>query len=184
MMEEIKDLKRKFLSIIQTQINGDLSKVNAKELGEIVDCMKDCAEIEYYCSIVSAMEKNNSEENSQYINQYIPETNSSSAKYYTKPYWHYEDPEYKRDIDRINGRMYFTNMDDYRRDEREGRSPISRKTYVEMVSVGADKASKLKELEHYMEDLAMDITEVISNMQPDEKVIVKQKLTNLASKVV
>jgi len=36
---------------------GSLEKVNAKELGEAVDMIKDLSEAIYYCTITEAMEK-------------------------------------------------------------------------------------------------------------------------------
>jgi hypothetical protein len=41
-----------------------LKKANAKELGEVVDMIKDLEEAMYYCSIIKAMEKSE-EENSE-----------------------------------------------------------------------------------------------------------------------
>ena len=49
-------MKHNLTSFIQGQM-GSLEKVNAKELGEAVDMIKDLSEAIYYCTITEAMEK-------------------------------------------------------------------------------------------------------------------------------
>ena len=58
-MERLKELKCDFIDIIEMVLKEDLSKIDAQELGEIVDCLKDISETMYYCSVVKAMEENN-----------------------------------------------------------------------------------------------------------------------------
>ena len=56
-MDRLKNMKESLMNCVQTQINGNLQSVNAKELGEAVDMIKDLSEAIYYCSITEAMEK-------------------------------------------------------------------------------------------------------------------------------
>lgn len=187
--DRMKSIKDRFLGIIEGQLSGDLSKVSAKELGEIVDCAKDMAEMTYYCKITEAMEKNSDAENKGYMDEYLPE-----SRYYTptrmnmarrrdsRGRYMYTEPDYMMD-DRYDqdfrSRMYYTNM----HDPREGRSYISRRTYME-VKDSADKNAKMREMENYMNDLSSDLTEMIMGLDPTEKANVKTKLTQLASKIV
>lgn len=55
-MEQLKNIKHCLVSTVQTQL-GDLKHVDAKELGEVIDMIKDLEEAMYYCSIIEAMEK-------------------------------------------------------------------------------------------------------------------------------
>jgi len=55
-MEELKNIEKCLVSQVQAQCN-DLKKVNAKELGEVIDMIKDLEEAIYYCSISEAMGK-------------------------------------------------------------------------------------------------------------------------------
>jgi hypothetical protein len=55
------------------------------------------------------------------------------------------------------------------RDAREGRSPMSRRSYMESKEMHHDKAIKLKELENYMMELGKDVTEMIQDASPEEK---------------
>lgn len=70
------------------------------------------------------------------------------------------------------------------RDYREGRSPATRKMYMEHKELHKDKAVKMKELEKYMYELTDDIMEMIDDATPEEKQILHTKLTALANKLV
>ena len=54
-MEDLKTMKKALISCVQTQINGNLKEVDAEELGEAVDMIKDLEEAIYYCTITKAM---------------------------------------------------------------------------------------------------------------------------------
>ena len=54
--EALKMMKEQLMSCVQGQL-GDISRVDAKELGEAVDMIKDLSESIYYCTITEAMEK-------------------------------------------------------------------------------------------------------------------------------
>jgi len=52
--EALKAMKEQLMSCVQGQL-GDISKVDAHELGEAVDMIKDLAEAIYYCTITDSM---------------------------------------------------------------------------------------------------------------------------------
>lgn len=197
-MERLKHVKDTLLCAVESQI-GDLAHVDAKELGEVVDMVKDMEEAMYYCSITKAMkEKEEEEKHSKHI--------------YPMPAY----PDY-RDMDRGHGRMYYdgrkVGMDyrsgmrrqegkdydwgeeDYRdsergnrypmeiRDAREGKSPISRKNYMESKELHQGTPAQMKELEKYLQELSQDITEMIADASQEEKTVLQQKLSILASKI-
>lgn len=62
-MEQLKAIKSTLVSLVQSQL-GDIQHTDAKELGEVVDMIKDLEEAMYYCSIVKAMEKAEEEKES------------------------------------------------------------------------------------------------------------------------
>lgn len=64
-----------------------------------------------------------------------------------------------------------------------GRSPEVRKLYMEARDGGKDKATQIKELEHYMQELSMDIVEMIQEAGTEEKQYLEKKLLALASKI-
>lgn len=201
---------------------GNLQNVDAKELGEVIDMIKDLEEAIYYKTITEAMEE------------------SSKDKHRETHYYH--APILERDIDRSYGKMYYP-MDTYAmsngnsrgyimpeydynryyqggsmssyaqggnnsgssnngsnsggngsrnyterdymlmRDSREGRSPMSRKTYVESKELHHDKAVQMKELDKYMQELTQDIVDMIKDASPEEKQLLKQKISVLSTKI-
>lgn len=81
------------------------------------------------------------------------------------------------------GGNYSSRMQDGGRDEREGRSGQSRRSYMESKEMGSDKQSKMKELENYTKELAEDVTEMISGASPEEKNLLKTKMQTLIQKI-
>lgn len=55
-MEELKNIKDILVEEVQSQMHN-LRGVNAKELGEVIDMIKDISETMYYCSVVKAMDE-------------------------------------------------------------------------------------------------------------------------------
>ena len=197
-MEQLKSMKHQLTSIVQEQLSNT-QNVDTKELGEAVDMIKDLAEAIYYCTITEAMEENDKEKKKQ---QHI--------MYYT-PYKIY--PDYYRDMDynkmyysgmysaggatpsgmgtgsmgsnsrgyqdRIMPREYPIEMRDYR----EGRSGMSRRTYMESKENHQSKEVQMKELEKYMKELSEDISEMVEDATPEERQVLHQKIMTLAEKV-
>lgn len=62
------------------------------------------------------------------------------------------------------------------RDYREGKSPMSRKTYMETKETHQGHEVQMKELSE-------DITEMISDATPEQKIVLKQKLIALSDKI-
>ena len=94
-MEQLKNMKENLICCVQSQM-ADISHADTKELGEAVDMIKDLAEAIYYCTITEAMEAKDKQPQYQLM-------------YYT-PYY----PEYYRDMDRMDGRMYYNMCRDHR----------------------------------------------------------------------
>lgn len=205
--ERVCAIKDRAISLVETQLSGNIENVDAKELGEVADIAKDmaelmklCAEAEYYNKVVEAMDEGTKEEKSHYLNKYIPEYEgkfytpmhtNSNYRYHTKPIETYDPNEYMRDMDLSSGRMYYTEpmyrdsdmmTEHYVRDAREGNSPLTRKHYMEIKN-SDDKIAKAKELELYIKELGEDITDMLNNATTEEKTLVKQKLTTLVNKM-
>lgn len=69
------------------------------------------------------------------------------------------------------------------RDPWEGRSGKRRKMYMEGKNMHHDKTAQVKELEEYMKELSQDVTEMIAGASPEEKQLLKTKMTTLISKI-
>jgi predicted transcriptional regulator len=81
---------------------------------------------------------------------------------------------------RMNGHMQpqHTQM----RDVREGNSPIYRRMYMEGKHQ-KDPQKQMQELEDYMHELTNDIMEMIEDATPEEKQLLRQKITTLSTKI-
>lgn len=69
------------------------------------------------------------------------------------------------------------------RDRREGRSPMSRKNYMESKEMHHGKEVQMKELENYMQELTSDVTEMIQGASPEEKQLLQKKIMGLVEKI-
>ena len=177
-MKRLENMKEMLMNCVQGQL-GDLASVDSKELGDAIDMIKDLSEAIYYCTVTEVMEEKGKEK---------------QVYYYTEPYY--------RDIDRDYGRMYYTpgmtstsgnggmNSNSSRNypieiiDFREGKSPITRKMYLEHKELPLDKSLKMKELEKYVHELSDDIMEMIEDSSPEEKQILQKKIAALSTKIV
>ena len=131
-MHRLKAIEDCLISLVQGQM-GNTSDVDAKELGEVVDMIKDIEEAKYYHSISKAME----------------EKEENNYKYYT-PYY----PERERTYPIIwnDSRTKRWNNDTDMRDMNEGRSPQHRKMYMESKKLHKDPTEQMKELKIYREE--------------------------------
>ena len=186
------------MNCVQGQL-GDLSSVDAKELGEAVDMIKDLSEAIYYCTITESMEKTEKDDKHDRSMYY-------SRPMYDNSYYYYDSA---RDMGKYDGKMYYeenTGSNSSRaqshgegygkaagttrnypielRDYREGMSPITRKTYMERKMHGGSKEAQIKELEKYMQELTSDITEMIEGASIEEKQMLQKKISALATKIV
>lgn len=214
-MHRLKAMKDCLASCIQTQLM-DISSVDAHELGEVVDMLKDIEESMYYCAKTEALEEEKEERKEMKEKLEAMRHERPNEFYYFYSPCHHMD----RDMDRDMGRMYYTERprrnsrgeftDGYDRevlrdtsfagrdrrgedrerevpfdfrDSREGRSPMSRRNYMESKEMHQDKEKKMKELEKYMKELSEDIVEMIEDASPEEKQMLEKKMTHLTSKI-
>lgn len=56
-MNEIMNTKHKLELMVDEELNKGKENISSKELGEVVDMIKDLAEANYYCKITEAMDK-------------------------------------------------------------------------------------------------------------------------------
>ena len=199
-MEQLKQMKETLVNQVQGQM-ADLRYVNTHELGEVIDMIKDIEETIYYCTIVKAMEDKDEKEPLMYYGtRYLPPYDPQEEYYrdLDKPYGrkYYSDGQRTSSSSSSSGQESGRNYGgrDMRgqteyvypidmRDRREGRSPISRKTYIESKEMHQDKTVQMKELENYMAELSQDISEMIQMASPEEKAVLQKKLAALSSKI-
>ena len=219
----------KLAETTKVELDKGIENVDTKEMGEVADIIKDLAEAEYYAKISKAMDEAEYGEDYDYMGAYDEherkgyrgQPRDSKGRYMSRRgrRMGYEEPiymsdmypmEHYRDMDRIDGRMYYTsgsmgtnsmgsqgqssngssNMSGNRgysdrmdRDNKEGRSGERRRGYMEAKEKGMDKQSKMKELEEYMKELSSDVTEMINDASQEEKTMLKNKMQVLMQKI-
>ena len=108
--------------------------------------------------------------------------------YEEPPYWHmtperYRDMEYSRDMDKGNGRMYYTEPT-----HTESRYESAKRAYTESKELHKgnepqDKEAKMRELEKYMKEMSDDLLNLMKGMSQEEMNMAKSKLSVLVSKM-
>lgn len=91
----------------------------------------------------------------------------------------YNDDSMYSMYERGENRNYMEGM---MRDPKEGRSGERRRMYMEGKGM-KDKSHQMKELESYMQELSTDLTEMIQDASPEEKQMLQQKISTLATKI-
>lgn len=68
-------------------------------------------------------------------------------------------------------------------DEYEGHSYKNRRMYMEAREMKKDKATQLRELEKYMQELTSDMVDMIQDASAEEKQYLEKKIAALATKI-
>jgi hypothetical protein len=199
----------KLAEVAKCELDRGIEDVDTKELGEVADIIKDLSEAEYYAKISKAMDE--SEYGKDYDEYgaydepryYRGQPRDSRGRYMRRGYemtpemYHKYPAEHYRDMDREHGRMYYTESganvgegtgnsprmySEMGRDRREGRSGMSRRTYMETKEMGKEHGEKMKTLEQYMKELSADVTEMIQDASQEEKAMLKNKMQILMQK--
>ena len=185
-----------------------IDKVDTCEMGKVVDMMKDLSEAMYYRELTKTMQDYDPDEVMEMFERYgdgsrryydhyryadgrfAPKGRGTYRRGYEEPPYYHMTPEmYHRDMDRDMGRMYYTETSSSgMRDAREGRSGMSRRTYMEnkelhKANTQQDKEAKVRDLNTYMTELANDMTEIINDATPEEKTVLRNKLSALVTKI-
>lgn len=228
-IKHIHEIIEKLVSCAHYELEKGIENVETKEFEEVSEIISNFAKAEYYFVLTKAMKESEygldydeigpKEDRRFYGGQPRDNMGRFIRRGYEEPRYHMtpemyreHSPDYWRDMDRHEGRMYYggdggnrgtgnssgmnTGMSgatrnyggDNGRDYREGRSGHARRGYMETKEVRPgntpeDKQAKTKELEKYMNELSTDITEMITGMSNEEKTMLKTKMQTLMQKI-
>ena len=220
-IHQLEQMKESLMCCVQPQIMGHLDQVDAKELGEAIDMIKDLSEAIYYCTITEAMKGDEKEKKHKEDEMHSYRSSMPYPPTYQRMYpVYYEDPRMYYDgnrggnrggrgSDTSNGNTgnegrdgnsntqggnrgyteYYHDpehmMQDpaMMRDHREGRSGMRRKSYMEGKQMHREKTKQIQELDAYMQELTTDLVEMIQDASPEEKLMLQQKISTLATKI-
>ena len=126
-VKRIHDMIEKLTKCAEMEFEKGVENINAEEMGEVTDMIKDLAEAEYYAKISKAMDESEYGEDYDYMGAYDEHSRKgyrgqprdSKGRYmsrrrmgYTEmmmpEMYDYSDMEYMRDMDRDYGKMYYT----------------------------------------------------------------------------
>ena len=168
-------MRENLASCIEYQLQH-LEDVDCCELGEAIDMLKDLEETLYFHAITEAMKGEGAYGD-------WPETKKNGHHQYDDSQMYYGG--WNAPMMYYDGSKYSNPHHEpmtYERDEREGRSPQNRRMYME-AKYTKDKATQLRELEKYMQELTSDMVEMIQDASPEEKQYLEKKISALASKI-
>lgn len=197
----------KLTKCAEMELEKGVENINAEEMGEVTDMIKDLAEAEYYSKISKAMDEAEYGEDYDYRGAYDEherkgyrgQMRDSKGRYMSrrKGYmpmmydYDWDNMQMDRDMDREHGKMYYTEpmtMRNNNQTHSESRYDRARRGYEETKSMHKDnspesKQMKMKSLEDYMKSLAEDVTDMVNDMSPEEKSLMKQKMSVLMQKI-
>ena len=122
--------------------------------------------------------------------RFAPKGRGIRRGYTEPPYYHmplnYNDMEYMRDMDKDRGKMYYSEpIAPHVSESNYDRAKRHYTETKEMHKGGSteDKEHKMKALDMYIRELSGDISELLNDMTPDERNLLRTKMSNLASKL-
>lgn len=208
MTDRLKHMKETLMSAVEMEL-CNLGEVDTKELGEAIDMIKDLEETLYYCSIVEAMEEEKKKGKSHHQNgeqsmMYYPvmmnyaKEQEGNTDWRDAPRRYYDGNSGRGNSsgNRSGGNNSSNNggnsSSQYTErempsnvfaDGREGRSPRSRRMYMEAKETHQDKAAQMRELEKYMQELTQDMVEMVEDASPEEKQLLSKRIAALGTKI-
>lgn len=166
-MHRLKQIEDRLICCVKHELEKGVEHVNAEELGEVIDMIKDIEQTMYYCAKVKRMEEKKEEEDRYNYNAPMVESIPyGAANPMSRGFGGYKPED-------INESW----------DELEGHSGRCRKEYLESKHSHMDQNEHKKKLETYAKELGRDILEMIEESTPEEKQIMQQKLSVLANKL-
>ena len=206
-IKRIHEMVEKLTKCAEMELEKGIENIDAEEMGEVTDMIKDLCEAEYYAKISKAMDEAEYGEEYDYRGAYDEherkgyrgQMRDSKGRYMSrrKGYmpmmydYDWDNMQMDRDMDREHGKMYYTEPMTMRNDNQthsESRYDRARRGYEESKAMhkgntAEDKQHKMKELENYMKELSADVTDMISDMSQEEKSLLKSKMQVLMQKM-
>lgn len=207
------DIKRmhcmieKLSECAKSEMESGIENVDTCEMGKVVDMMKDLSEAMYYRTLTKAMDESTSEETIEMFERYgdgrrfydkyryadgrfAPKGRGTRRGYEEQPYYHMNpdmyrehEPEYWRDMDRKDGKMYYTEPITM-----ESRYDKAKRMYTETKAKHnsgsvEDKQLTLKEGEKMLNVIIDELMEMVSDATPEMKNMIKTKGMSAMQKI-
>lgn len=201
---------KQIMECVKAKVDGigidNFEGQNLDDLKDFTEIAKNIACFDKDYRIVEAMEKSEDNEDimrmleqyedypdRRYYDEYryangrfAPKGRGTRRGYEEPPYYHmYPD----RDMDREYGRMYYTepttgsNMRMTESSYDRAKRNYTETKEMHKGNTQEDKEHKMKSLDSYAKELTSDITGMVADMTAEEKNLLRNKLSNLVSKI-
>lgn len=196
----------------KAELDNGIENVDTHEMYEVVDIIKDLAEAKYKCTVVKAMEDAEEDgdlkgklakltsddemrfyttQNRRYQSRMPIEDDYPYYKRNRMPRMYYDGDMSSSSEYGTNGAVVSSRSDANTADHtprQESRYDRARRNYTESKVAHnrdtlEDTQANIDELESYMRVLGDDITDMIKSASPEEKDILRQKLTSLTARI-
>lgn len=161
---------KQIMECVKAKVDGigidNFEGQNLDDLKDFTEIVKNIVEFDKEYLIVEAMEN----------------SKDDYRRYTEPPYYHmpvnYNDMEYMRDMDKSRGKMYY--FEPIAPHVSESNYDRAKRHYTETKEMhkGAsteDKEHKMKALDMYIRELSGDISELLNDMTPDERNLLRTK---------
>ena len=207
-IKRMHEMIEKLSEAAECEFSKGIENVDTCEMDKVVDMMKDLSEAMYYRTLTKAMQESDTEEIMEMFDKYgddgkryydmwryksgrfAPKGRGTRRGYDEPPYYRmnpdmYREhtPEYYRDMDRENGRLYFSEPITM-----ESRYDKAKRMYTETKAnhnSGSveDKQLTLKEGEKMLNVIIDELMEMVSDATPEMKNMIKTKGMSAMQKI-
>lgn len=166
-MKHLIKIKKQLVDCVEEELSQGLCSVDTHELGEVIDMIKDLDEAIFYC--IMGHHQLEKDEAATTALQHCCHCDGVEIE---------EEPEEHTFMKKEHMAATYD-----AHDEKEGHSYKKRKAYLEAKERNSDKIVQMKELEEYMKDLSMDITDMIKDASTEERQLLEKRIQSLATKI-
>lgn len=212
-VKRMHEMIEKLSECAESEFNKGIENVDTCEMGRVTDMLKDLATAIYYRVLTNEMQESDTDEVMEMFDRYgdgrrfydhyryadgrfAPKGRGTYRRGYEEPPYYrmtpemYRNMENYRDMDRRDGRMYYTepSANGNPSMNMESRYDTAKRNYTESKQLHRgnspeDKEHRMKELEKYMREIGSDVAELINDASAEEKNLLRQKMQVIMQKI-
>ena len=207
-IKRMHEMIEKLSEAAECEFSKGIENVDTCEMDKVVNMMENLSEAMYYRTLTKAMQESDTEEIMEMFDKYgddgkryydmwryksgrfAPKGRGTHRGYEEPPYYHMtpdqykeHDPEYWRDLDRKDGKMYFTEPVTMESRYEKAKRGYKEAKHAHTSNTAEDKQAKMKDLEAYLKELSEDVTQLLSDATPEERAMVRGKMQVLTQKI-
>lgn len=152
-IERMHSMIEKLSETALSEFEKGMECVDTCEMGAVTDMLKDLAEAMYYRTLTTTMQKSDTEDVMAMLDRY-------GDRRMTAEMYHNTESGYDR------AKRFYTETKELHR-----------------ANTAQDKEAKMKGLEEYFKEISNDITGLLADMTPEERTMLKSKISALATKL-